>query len=347
MTGAAELVEVADGVFAYLQEGGWGFSNAGLVRGRGSSLLVDTLYDMHLTRHMLSTMYDATREARIGSVVNTHANGDHCWGNGAVKDARIISSKATAQEMLELKPGLMSTLVNVSRTLQGSRRLQRACEWLARMGVAPVGQLAEAAELVVDAFGPFVFDDVRLRVPDTTFEGTLEVDVGGKRVQLIEVGPAHTRGDVIVYVPSDRVVFSGDILFIKSHPIMWAGPVANWIAACDRILALDADIIVPGHGPLTDKAGVRELRQYWSTLAERTREAREQRVAPADLAWELARDWNWSEPERLAVNIETLYREHDGDHHSPSPLAQLARMSRLARDLRRWSRARESPGSIA
>ena len=60
--------------------------------------------------------------------------------------------------------------------------------------------------------------------------------------ELVEVGPAHTKGDVFVHVPSSRVVFSGDILFAGSHPIMWQGPVENWIRACDRLLALDVDV---------------------------------------------------------------------------------------------------------
>ena len=63
------------------------------------------------------------------------------------------------------------------------------------------------------------------------------------------MGPAHTAGDVLVEVPDAAVVFTGDILFDGGHPIVWAGPVANWVAACERILAMDVDTVVPGHGP--------------------------------------------------------------------------------------------------
>ena len=59
-----------------------------------------------------------------------------------------------------------------------------------------------------------------------------------------------------MYVPADKTLFTGDILFIDGHPIMWAGPVENWIAACETILAMDVETIVPGHGPVTDKKGV-------------------------------------------------------------------------------------------
>ena len=86
--------------------------------------------------------------------------------------------------------------------------------------------------------------------------------VGDKVVNLIEVGPAHTNGDVLVYVPSDKVIFTGDILFIEGHPILWAGPVMNWINACEKIISMDVDFIVPGHGPVTNNNGVRAVKDY-------------------------------------------------------------------------------------
>jgi glyoxylase-like metal-dependent hydrolase (beta-lactamase superfamily II) len=132
-------------------------------------------------------------------------------------------------------------------------------------------------------------------------------------------------------------VYTGDILFIQSHPIMWAGPVASWIGACDRILALDVDVVVPGHGPLTDKAGVQQVRDYWSQLLERSRAARAQGVSADELARQLLSEWEWSEAERLIVNVDALYRELAGDRRTPRPLAQLARMAQLARDAKRRS----------
>lgn len=327
-----ELREIGDGVFAYLQHGSWGYSNAGLIRGRDGSLLVDTLYDLDLTRRMLSDMERVTGGAAIQSVVNTHANGDHCWGNQAVGHARIISSEATEREMLELKPSLMAKLVRAAGSISGSPLTRRSLQLLSRVGVKPAGQLADAAHMVRDAFSAFDFGSVQLRLPDTTFERRLELDIGGKQVQLLEVGPAHTRGDVIVYVPSERVVYTGDILFIHSHPIMWSGPVANWIAACERILELDVDTVVPGHGPITDKHGVRQVRDYWIDLRERARAARAQGV-PADvLAEQLASSYDWSEPERLVVNLDALYRELSGGR-APHPLIQLARMGRFKRHM--------------
>src|SRR4051794_39578829 len=98
-TYAKGLVSVATGVHAYMQpDGSWGYNNAGLVEDSGESLLVDTLFDRAHTREMLAQMRRVSTASRIGTVVNTHANGDHCWGNVEVRDARIVSSRKSAEE---------------------------------------------------------------------------------------------------------------------------------------------------------------------------------------------------------------------------------------------------------
>lgn len=330
----ATLREVADGAYAYLQVGGWGFSNAGLITSNGASLLVDTLYDLDLTAEMLRAMRRVAPAAeQLDSVVNTHANGDHCWGNQLVGSANIISSRAAAEEMLELTPQLMSTLVKVSRAIEKLGPLATApLRLLGRLGVSRASALAEAAPFIVESFGPFDFGRVSLRRPNTTFDKRLVLQVGNKEVQLIEVGPAHTKGDVIVYVPQDRVVFTGDILFVGSHPIVWDGPIDNWIAACDVILGLDVDVVVPGHGPLTDKQGVLDTKAYWLRLQDATADT------PADdpldpqaaerIASGLRGNQGLREAERLVINVDTALRELVRDRSRRDPLAMLARMAR-------------------
>src|SRR4051794_31348429 len=105
------LHELGDGCFGYLQpDGGWGWSNAGLVAGDGASLLVDTLFDLKLTAEMLEAMRVVTDASPIATLVNTHANGDHCYGNQLLDRAEIIASTATAHEMTEVPPAMMAAL---------------------------------------------------------------------------------------------------------------------------------------------------------------------------------------------------------------------------------------------
>src|ERR1700748_1688225 len=107
------LVEVGDGLYAYLQpDGGWGWSNSGLIVDGEQTLLVDTLFDLRLTERMLRRMRDAVpAAARVDTLVNTHANGDHCYGNQLLGDARIVASERTAEEMTERPPAAMAELV--------------------------------------------------------------------------------------------------------------------------------------------------------------------------------------------------------------------------------------------
>jgi glyoxylase-like metal-dependent hydrolase (beta-lactamase superfamily II) len=303
--------EVGDGVWAYLQpDGSWGWSNAGLVAGANGSLLVDTLFDVPLTQRMLDALRDATRAAEdIGTVVNTHANGDHCWGNELLAGAEIVASAACAEEMAELPPDRL----------------------VAMKDAAGGGQLGALGEYVARIFGPFDFASVHLTLPTRTFTGSLDVPVGGRTVRLHEVGPAHTRGDVLAEVPDAGVVFTGDILFVGGHPIVWAGPIANWVAACDRLLAMDVGAIVPGHGPVTDHDGVRAVRDYFVELEREARARYESGMSAMDAARDLhASDTRgWGDSERLAINVAAVYRELGADVASDT-MTLFSNMAELA-----------------
>lgn len=302
------LKSLGNGLFAYLQpDGGWGWSNAGLIVDADQSLLVDTLFDMSLTADMLSEMQDASGlGARdIGTIVNTHANGDHTHGNGCCPHAEIIASDASAKEMDEVPPEMIAAMIENA------------------------DQLGEAGAYFKDIFGMFDFASVRMRKPTRTFSGELFLKVGDKAVNLIEVGPAHTKGDVLVHVPEDRTVFTGDILFIDGTPLMWQGPVANWIAACDRICSMDVDVIVPGHGPITDKDGVRRVAAYLSYINTEARKRFDAGLSVSEAVQDIALgDYaNWGDAERIAVNVDTLYREYRGDAEETSVIELFAMMA--------------------
>jgi cyclase len=151
-------------------------------------------------------------------------------------------------------------------------------------------------------------------------------------VHFLEVGPAHTGGDAIVHVPDAGVVFTGDILFVEGTPIVWAGPYSNWLAACDRILELNAPALVPGHGPVTDASGVQDVKRYLTYVrgeAEKRFDAgmdAEQAAGDIDL-----RDFaGWGDPERIAVNVATAYRELDPSLPEATPPELFVRMAQWA-----------------
>lgn len=306
------LHEIGGDCFAYLQpDGSWGWSNAGLVCDGEATLLVDTLFDLKLTSEMLDTMRKSVpAAASIGTLVNTHANGDHCYGNQLVEGAEIITSKATAEELTEVTPATMAAFIDNAE------------------------EMGPAGLFFKEVFGPFDFNGIEVPPPDRTFEGQLDLKLGDKNISLIEVGPAHTRGDVLIYSKEDRAVFTGDILFIEGTPIMWAGPVENWIRACETIEALDVDVVVPGHGPITDKSGARAVREYLAYIKDEARGRYDAGLDVIDAIKDIALgDYaSWGDAERIAVNVDTLYREFSGGKGEPAnPVELFGLMAEIAK----------------
>ncbi len=290
------LHDLGNDTYAYLQpDGSWGWSNAGLIVNGGRTLLVDTLFDLKLTGEMLDTMRAQVPASKtINTLVNTHANGDHTYGNQLVRGADIIASTAGAEEMDDLPPEALAKL----------------------MRAAP--DMGETGKFLLDLFDVFDFEGIRYTPPNLTFDGELTITVGEREVHLVEVGPAHTKGDVLVYLPSDKTVFTGDILFVKGHPIVWAGPVDNWIKACDLMLGWDLETVVPGHGPITDKTGVREMRDFLVYVKAEARKRFDAGLSVTEAANDIALDMygSWSDAERIVVNVDALYREFRND---PTP----------------------------
>lgn len=301
------LHELGDGLYAYLQpDGTWGWSNAGLVTAGGTSLLVDTLFDLNLTRDMLDAMQPVTDRNPIAQAFNTHGNGDHWFGNALLPDGIPIVATAGAIEDMRAAP---AALVNVLFN---------------ELDLGP-----EFDAFAARAMRKFDFASVTERLPTESFEGRHELRVGDRDIHLIQLGPAHTRGDAIAHVPDASVVFTGDILFIEGTPIMWAGPVANWLAACDRIIELGARVIIPGHGPVTDESGVRDVQRYLTYVRDeataRFEAGMDETAAADDIDISDFRDWG--DPERIATNVATIYRELDPSLPPLTPPELFVRMA--------------------
>jgi cyclase len=306
------LHEIGDRAFARLQpDGGWGWSNAGLITDGDEAFLVDTLFDLRLTGEMLDEMRRSVPAAsNITTLLNTHANGDHCYGNQLVTGAEIVASRRAAEEMERVPPGTLAAMID---------------------GAPGMG---EVGEYVLRIFGPFEFHGITPTFPTRTFDGALDMRVGDTQVSLVELGPAHTAGDVVALVPSRRIVFTGDLLFVGGHPVVWAGPVQGWIDALDAILAMDVDVVVPGHGPVTDKAGVSELRAYFVELLSEAQPLWEEGLTPLAAARRVSIDRaiGWGERERLAVNLAACFRDFAGDSTAAPVLDVFADMATLSRE---------------
>lgn len=299
------LYDLGNDLFAWVvPNGSWGESNAGLVVGKGQSLLIDTLWDVPKTQTMLEAMGPVLERAPLATAVNTHADGDHFWGNQLLGDIDTITSERARTEMEHHKPGSMLAFGRLGRVLS----------------YIP-GRNARAAGHYFRAMcSPYDFASVTHTPAKRSFTGRLDLDIGGREIHLIEVGPAHTQGDLIVHVPDAKTLFAADILFIGSTPVMWAGPLVNWLKALDLILDLDVTTIVPGHGPVTDKEGVRLVRAYWEFTRDAARRHHDAGTSATQAAYEIVESAaftkqpfaDWDSPERMMTNVHLLYREFSG-----------------------------------
>ncbi len=289
-----QLTEVAPGVFACLQpDRGLGWSNSGLVRA-GGGMVIDTHWDLPTTARAMDLFATVLPEP-ARRLVNTHHNGDHCYGNQLYAEVgtELIGHRLCAEYLgRDAGPGF----------LQG-------------LGTAAPESLPEFLRPFAEALSAYDFTGVEVTPPTTLVEDSLELDLDGTEVRIVYLGPAHTPGDVIVHLPAHGVVFTGDLLFHQCTPIGWEGTSERWLAALDHIVALGAEVVVPGHGPLATNEGVLAMRDYLAYVFAEARQHYDAGRSALDAARriELGPYAGWTEPERLAFNVHRAYREFAGE----------------------------------
>ncbi len=296
-----KLQQLSDHCYAVLAEKAHLFCvNSGLVN-RGGGLVIDTQSDLSHARRMME-LFGKVWPHTARQVVNTHEDADHLWGNQLFEDAQIIGHRTLAEEMPKVaNPAEIRWWLWAVRSVL-SRALLRSLH----------PGLVAAGEQVLQEFD---FAGVRLVPPTTLFDQQYDLNLDGLEVQLIHVGPAHRKGDTIVHIPKEQVVFAGDLVFRQCTPLGWVGTYDSWFRALDLLEELQPEVIVPGHGAVCGLEGPRELRAYlryvrteaWGHFEE------------GDTALEAAKQIEfgpyseWAAPGRLYLNVERAYREFRGE----------------------------------
>ena len=274
----AGLTKIADGVYAYVDEKNPSPStsfgaNAGIIIGKDGIVVVDTLISAKEAQRFIKDIR-AVSDKPIRYVVDTHDHLDHVLGNSefAKLGAAIIAQAETKAAMVKNGDGL----------------LQRAKYF-------GLSDEAMSGTTVV--------------IPSLTFSDAMEIDLGDRKIEVIHVGPSHTGGSSIVYVPDSKTLFAGDILFTNYHPNMRDGDIQGWVKALDVIAAMDVISIVPGHGPLSTKKDVADMKNYLIAFDAKVKELLGKSGDPEYIASEVKK----SIPSRryfdmfIASNIKALY----------------------------------------
>jgi len=250
------LTRISEHVYAYVdvKEAGpvnsFG-ANAGIIVGPDSIVVIDTLVSAKEAQRLLRDIREIS-DKPISYVINTHYHLDHSFGNGEFtgQGAAIISHAACRAEME-----------------------QKAVEGLAH--AENYGLTAE------DMAG------TAIAYPDITFTDRLQLHLGDLAVELIHVAPSHSKGSILVYLPAEKVVFAGDVLFTGFHPYMGDGDIPGWQQTLDFLAALDADKIIPGHGPLSDRKDVADMKEYITTFDRMAKALTAGKIEPAEIAAEM------------------------------------------------------------
>ncbi|MFE0601762.1 MBL fold metallo-hydrolase [Streptomyces sp. NPDC058892] len=178
------------------------------------------------------------------------------------------------------------------------------------------------------------FGAIDITAPDLTYSDRATVHVGSTEVRVVHPGVAHTTGDSVVWVPEHRVVFTGDLVFAGGTPFLAMGSLAGSLGALELLRSLDAETVVPGHGPLTDPSAYDSTERYLRYVAEVSREGRARGLTPLEVARQadLGEFAAWRESERLVANVHRAYAELAGEPEGapldiPAVLADMTVMN--------------------
>ncbi|OMC51252.1 Fe-S cluster assembly protein HesB [Mycolicibacterium fortuitum] len=287
------LFDLGRGAHVYLSGNeALGLANAGLVVSAGEALVIDTLYDVQHARAMCASMAELTAAAPVRYVFNTHTDGDHFFGNQVFSaDTEIITTEAASALMTQEHADLTAKLLGAETKPGGTLH-----------ALEPLGR-------------PFNFSEVQVRPADTTFTGEKSLRIGKLDVELHELGPAHTVGDAIAYLPELGVLYAGDLLTHNVVAVTWSGSIPNWINALERIRSFGARKVAAGHGPVLVGGEIngaidRGIR-FWSNLHTDATRLYDQGVPVAEA---VARMDIRNYPEAMAtlpIIVTAIYHERD------------------------------------
>jgi glyoxylase-like metal-dependent hydrolase (beta-lactamase superfamily II) len=244
----ATLEQLADGVYAYTAQGD---PNVGCVIGADAILAIEA----RATPFMAQRWIDVVRtisDLPFGDLVLTHYHAVRVLGAAAFNPRRIVTTQATADLIEE----------------------RGAQDWASEQGRMP--RLFQGAETIPG-----------LTRPTHTFEGEMEIDLGNRRVELRFLGRGHTTGDLVVWLPEERICFAGDLVEAQAAPYMGDAHIGDWRGTTlDNVAALGAEQMVGGRGPVVRGAAVEQAisdtRAFLSAVLDGTREVKQAGGTPRD-----------------------------------------------------------------
>ena len=253
--------------------------NVGIIVGSRATLIIDPGLGLKSGEAVAREVAKVSKNAEVW-IVNTHFHPEHTTGDAAFPKAKILRAAAQQQDVEEM--GMKWVNLFAGRTKE-------------------MGELLQGATF---------------RKPDETFEKEKRLDLGGVTVRVIRLGPGHTRGDTVMFVEGDSVLFSGDLAMKNIFPA-FATPQSSartWVTSLDELDRLKARHVVGAHGILTDGSVVNEYRGFLTSLQTRVAALKKDGKSSEDIAVQLREEFKdkypaWAQPIRVHPAATVIYKE--------------------------------------
>jgi cyclase len=270
------VIEIAPQVYAFIQESG--ATNSGFIVGEEGVLVIDSLMTPSLATRLLSAIRSVTK-APIRYLVDTHYHGDHVFGNQYFVPAPIIGHINCRRELIEKFDANMQRYRNTR------------------------------PELIPE------LEQIRMTLPDLTFEDRMNIRLGDREIQLIYLGRAHTAGDILLHLPQDGILYAGDIAFHKVLPAFPDGHITKWLEVMEQTARIDVQTIVPGHGPVGGKAEFEEAKELMAHLHSEVRRGLDQGLTEEETARNvnLGKFGNFLGQDRVGLVTHMAYLAYRGE----------------------------------
>jgi len=267
-----DVIKLRENIYAFI--GANGVANSGFIITEEGVVVIDTQGPKESALFLKKKIRDIT-DKPIAYVINTHYHGDHTFGNQYFKEAKeFISHEDTVKNLIEKK-----------------EPHEKHFKML---------------------FGEKSLDDFELLLPTKTFTNTLSIRIGNTPFELVYLGTGHTNSDIIVYLPTERLIFAGDLLYTGRLPWVRDGSVKGWQETFKKIEWFEADIYVPGHGKVADKQKLKEFIGYFDDLIEEVKKMKKEGLDIETIVKtiKLPKYKNWLKyKEWLGINAKKTFEE--------------------------------------
>ncbi len=249
------IEKIGDGIYAAIHKnGGYAICNSGIIDLGDAVLVFDSFISPEAAGDLKRAAEQLTSKP-VKYVINSHYHNDHVRGNQVFENALIISTEKTRRLIEKNEPEELEYEKSIidKRIEETSRKLKEG------------GDSDREENLMWSGYYKAIkasFEDYKITLPNFTIDDSLTIYGTERKAVLFTEGQGHTGSDLVLWLPDDKVLFAGDLLFVKRHPWLGDGSVSDWSNYLIDLSKLNAEVIVPGHGPITDNKGIVSMSSY-------------------------------------------------------------------------------------